>query len=119
MNGCDHMDQNKAFQKENPKMVEKDLLLDLIQMNGYILYKLKRKEGQKSVLIKEFKDLLIDQLTLKAEEQLIGPAGETSGLPETKKGRPSDNLLATHTLSNMLRKTGDVLYAVSRLFQIR
>ncbi|GFO29364.1 hypothetical protein PoB_005586900 [Plakobranchus ocellatus] len=41
-----------------------------------------------------FKDLLIDQLTLKAEEQLIGPASETSGLPERKKGRPSDNSLA-------------------------
>ncbi|GFN79357.1 PiggyBac transposable element-derived protein 4 [Plakobranchus ocellatus] len=125
MNGCDRMDQNVAyygvFKRKTKKWWEKIFfwILEVTQMNAYVLYRLTRQEGHKSVSIKMFKDLLIDQLTLKVEEQLIMPAGETSGLPEKKRADhvipPWLGLLATHTSSNTLRKTGDELYAVSHL----
>ena len=91
MNGCDHLDQMISYYNNFDRKTHKwwkrifMWILEVSQINSFIIYTLSRPRDSKVISLKSFKDSLISQL----EEKAVSMYNAEKDFVPKPKGRPS------------------------------
>ena len=91
MNGCDHLDQMISYYNNFDRKTHKwwkrifMWILEVSQINSFIIYALSRPCDSKVISLKSFKDSLISQL----EEKAVSMYNAEKDFVPKPKGRPS------------------------------
>lgn len=97
MNGCDRLDQAVSFYNNLDRKTTKwwkrlfNWILEVTQVNAYILFILTRKQGCKPIPFRDFKEKLIEDLVDLAI--LLTPENE-----KKRKAQKVDSALERHIL---------------------
>ncbi|CAG5136607.1 unnamed protein product [Candidula unifasciata] len=123
MNGCDRLDQMVSYYSNHNRKTKKwwkkvfTWIVEVTQVNAYILYMLSHRAAPKRMILAHFKDELIQQLTALSCHEV--PTDMIIAVARIPGKRPalSDSFVGADHLVDMLVQTGNVYSAARKRFE--